>query len=177
MTSGRDLRPSSKSRSRATSRHSAARLSAVQALYQMEMTGTPASIVIDEFLRHRFTGNDEEAGGGRRVNQNLFSDIVRGVVVRRDDLDRRIAAALPAGWKPDRLELVLRCILRAGALELMVRFETPAAVVISEYVRLADSFFSEAEPSLANGILDRIARDVRPGELEARGGAAGDATR
>mgnify|MGYP005656221069 CR=1 FL=1 len=175
MTASRELRPSSKSRSRSTSRHSAARLAAVQALYQMEMTEAKAPIVIDEFLRHRLGADDAEAGGGGRVNEKLFSDIVRGVVVRGEEIDRKIAASLPENWQPERLQIVLRCILRAGALELMVRFEAPAAVVVSEYVRLAHSFFSEGEPALANGVLDRLARDLRPGELEARDGAAGDA--
>ena len=175
MTSPRELRPSSKSRSRATSRHSAARLAAVQALYQMELTDAKAPTVIDEFLHHRLGADDAEAGGGGKVNEKLFSDIVRGVVVRGEEIDQKIAESLPDSWKAERLQIVLRCILRAGALELMVRFEAPAAVVVSEYVRLAHSFFSEGEPALANGVLDRLARDLRPGELEARGGAAGDA--
>jgi len=176
MTKPGELRPSSKSRARATSRHSAARLAAVQALYQMEMTGTKAPIVIDEFQKHRFGAADAEEGTPARINETLFSDIVRGVVVRLEDIDRKIDASLPDTWQAERLEVVLRCILRAAALELLVRFEAPAAVIVSEYVRLAHSFFSEGEPAFANGVLDRLARDSRPGELEARGRAAGDAT-
>ena len=176
MTRPDALRPSPKTRSRATSRHSAARLAAVQALYQMEMTGAKAPVVIDEFQKHRFGATDAEAGTVARVNETLFSDIVRGVVVRLEDIDRKIAASLPATWEAERLEVVLRCILRAAALELLVRFDAPAAVVVSEYVRLAHSFFSEGEPAFVNGVLDRLARDLRPGELEARDRARGDAT-
>ncbi len=175
MNGSRDPRTPSKSRSRGTSRHSAARLAAVQALYQMEIAGTRTADVIDEFLNHRLT--DTQAGGEEvgRFNEKLFASLIQGTVGRREEIDRRIESALPAGWEGARLELVLRCLLRAAAFELMARYQAPAAVVISEYVRLAHRFFSEGEPALANGVLDRLARELRPGELEARKGAAGDA--
>jgi N utilization substance protein B len=176
MTTTRDPRTPSKSRSRGTSRHSRARLAAIQALYQSAMTGTPPSVVIDEFLRHRLMDTDNEAGEGGKLNEALFAELVKGASARLDETDRKIENALPSSWDGDRLEVVLRCLLRSAAYELMTRYETPATVVISEYVRLAHRFFSEGEPAFANGVLDRLARDLRPGELEARGSAAGDAT-
>ena len=153
---------------RSTGRHHAARLAAVQALYQVEMTGQSLSSVIEEFVGHRLGQSDVESSRGARANEPLFRQLVRGTGGRIAEFDGLIRPLLAEGWKVERLEVVLRCILRLGTFEMVARPEVPAAVVIKEYVDLADDFFSENEPAMVNGILDRLARQCRPGELEAR---------
>lgn len=152
-----------------TARHSAARLAALQALYQMEVTGAPAALVVDEFLAHRLGEADREATGGRRTNAKMFAALVRGVAERREALDDSLRPLLAAGWSLERLEIVMRCLLRLGAYELVAAPEVPARVVVSEYVALAAAFFTGDEPAAVNAILDRLARKQRPGELEFKG--------
>ena len=162
------VRSTGRSRHRATVRHSAARLAAVQALYQLEMTDAKTGTVIDEFVDHRLGQADVEASQGAKANEVLFRELVRGADIRSDDLRQTVEPFLADGWIYDRLDVILRCILRLGTLELMIRPEVPAAVVIEEYVQVADAFFSGGEAGAVNSILDRVARQVRPGELEAR---------
>ena len=157
-----------RSKASATSRHSAARLAALQALYQVEMTGTPGAQVIDEFIRHRLGQPDDEGGTARKTNAKRFTDLVRGVTGRCAEIDALIRPLLATGWQLERLEIVMRCLLRLGAWELLALPEVPARVVISEYVALAGAFYSGDEPGAVNGILDRLARKLRPGELEAK---------
>lgn len=157
-----------RSRASATSRHSAARLAALQALYQVEMTGTPGAQVIDEFIRHRLGRPDDETGTARKTNEKRFVELVRGVTGRGAELDGLIRPLLASGWQLERLEIVMRCLLRLGAWELLALLDVPARVVISEYVALAGAFYSGDEPGAVNGILDRLARKLRPGELEAK---------
>ena len=111
---------------------------------------------------------DTEASRGANANEVLFKELVRGVGIRSDELRGYIEPLLADGWVYDRLDVILRCILRLGAFEMISRPEIPAAVIIEEYVDLAGAFFSGSEPGVVNGILDRIARDTRRGELEAR---------
>lgn len=151
-----------------TVRHSAARLAAVQALYQIDITGAMPGTVIDEFVKHRLGPADIEASRGAKANETLFRDLVHGACDRVVEIDGRLGPLLAKGWSIERIEVILRNILRLGALELLTRPEVPASVVIKEYVDLADAFFSGAEPGVVNAILDRLARDLRPGELEAR---------
>lgn len=152
----------------AATRRSVARLSAVQALYQIEITQSDPETVLREFLKHRL---ERPGGGGEEEipladpDAELFTDLVRGVSARREDLDGMITAALTKDWTVDRLESVLRAALRSGAYELLARPDVPARVIISEYVDIAHAFFSGPEPGLVNGVLDRIARPLRPGEL------------
>ncbi len=155
-------------RHRATVRHSAARLAAVQAIYQLEMTEASTGSVIDEFVGHRLGQADVEASRGANANETLFKELVRGVEIRSDEVKRIIEPLLAEGWTYDRLEVILRCILRLGTFEMLSRRQVPAAVLIGEYVDLAHAFFSGSEPGVVNGILDRVARGSRPGELEAR---------
>jgi N utilization substance protein B len=150
---------------------SAARLAAVQALYQIEQGGGSTTEVIEQFLRHRMGG---EGGVEVKHDTTLFSAIVRGVAERAADIDRMLASALAEGWTLERLEIVLRCVLRAGAYELMARERMPARAAINEYVELAHAFYSGAEPGMVNGILDRLARTLRPEEFAGARGAAGD---
>jgi N utilization substance protein B len=168
MTEADKPRPVKRSRNRATVRHKAARVAAIQALYQMELNGSAVSLVIEEFRNYRLGDADKEASGGARANEALFEELVRGVVKGVDELDSRLSARLNKGWTLDRLEIVLRCILRAATYELLYRIQTPAAVIVTQYVDLAGSFFSGDQPGLVNGILDAVAREARPGELERR---------
>jgi len=153
---------------RGTSR-SAARLAAVQALYQMELTGAAPGAVVPEFLRHRL-GAELEGQTLAPADETLFAEIVRGVAGARDELDRMIVSALSEDWTLGRLEVVLRAILRAGTFELAHRPDLPPKVTISEYVAVADAFYAGKEPGLVNGVLDRLARDLRAGELKESGG-------
>jgi transcription antitermination protein NusB len=146
-------------------RRSAARLAAVQALYQIEIAGAPVETVVAEFLRD---GIDPDHRGA--FDEALFADIVRGATARLAELDLRIGEALTPDWPLERLENVLRAILRAGTYELAARIDVPAPVVISEYLEIAHAFFAGKEPGLVNGVLDRLARGLRPEEH--RGGAA-----
>jgi N utilization substance protein B len=163
-----DAGPKRRQRHRATVRHSAARLAAVQAIYQLEMTESSTGSVIDEFIGHRLGQADVEASRGANANETLFKELVRGVEIRSDEVRHIIEPLLTKGWAYDRLDVILRCILRLGTFEMLSRVEVPAKVIIGEYVDLADAFFSESEPGVVNGILDRVARGTRPGELEAR---------
>lgn len=150
-------------------RRSLARLAAVQALYQLDVTGagrSPGAIdtVLREFIDHRFgpeAGGEEEALF-REVDRVLFADIVKGVSERLGDLDGMVSSALPPDWPLERLETVLRAVLRAGSWELLARNDIPARVIISEYIEIAHAFFSGKEPGMVNGILDRLARLLRP---------------
>lgn len=168
MTVADPPRAAPRARKRATVRHKAARVAAIQALYQMELNGSPVSLVIEEFRNYRLGDADIEASGGARANEALFEELVRGVIKGSGELDSRISARLGKGWTLDRLEVVLRCILRAATYELLYRIQTPAVVVVTQYVDLTGSFFSGDQPGLVNGILDAIAREARPGELEKR---------
>ncbi len=146
----------------------AARLAAVQALYQMELGGGNADQVVAEFGRHRL-GKEIEGMSFGDADRQLFGDVVRGVAVGHSDFDSMIAACLNDDWKVERLEAVLRAILRAAAYELSERHDVPPRVVITEYVDLADAFFAGKEPAMVNGVLDCLARAMRPEELGSGG--------
>ena len=154
-------------------RRTAARLAAVQALYQIELAGTPAETVIGEFVHHRI-GRDHEDVRFGDADPEFFAALVRGADARRDELDKLVGDALTPDWPLARLESVLRAILRAGAYELLGCGDVPAAVVISEYLDIGHAFFAGKEPGLVNGVLDRLARDLRPEESAGarHGGAA-----
>jgi|1185.fasta_scaffold297514_2 transcription antitermination protein NusB len=159
-----------------TAERSAARLAAVQALYQMELSGKG---VIDAFAEFEafWIGREVEGISFEPAENAFFRDILAGVVREQRAVDRKVDAILAAGWPLKRVEAVLRATLRAGAYELMFRADVPARVVISEYVELTHRFYNEDEPGLVNAVLDAIAREVREGELEARKAAPGRARR
>jgi N utilization substance protein B len=144
-----------------------ARLAAVQALYQMAMTGTGADAVVREFLRHRLGAGAGKSAIGT-ADPILFAQLVRGVASAGDELDDMIAAVLTDDLSVDRLETILRVVLRAGAYELANRLDVPAPVTINEYVDVADAFYDKKGTGLANAVLDRLARALRPEELEDR---------
>jgi N utilization substance protein B len=149
---------------------SAARLAAVQALYQAEVTGQPAKRLIREFVEHRL-GEAIEGEAVVEADRELFSEIVEGTLARQDEIDTLVAAALAAGWPLDRLESILRALLRAATWELLARPDVPARVVITEYLDIAHAFFSDQEPRFANGVLDTLAHRLRAAELPGgRGG-------
>ncbi len=147
-------------------RQSRARLAAVQALYQAELTDSPVEAVLAEFLAHRL---DEEVDGVSlaTADRGLLELLVRGVGKEREELDDMLAAVLDEDWPVERLETLLQILLRVGALELSRRPEAPVRVVISEYVDLANAFFGGKEPGLVNGVLDRMARALRPEAFDA----------
>jgi len=155
------------SKPRAASR-SAARLAAVQALYQMDMTGIDLNQVIAEFQTHRL-GQEVEGCHYREVEPGFFRDLVEGVVREQLTIDPLIDKQLAEGWRLTRVDSILRAILRAGAYEITVRSDVPARVVISEYVDIAHAFFAEEEPKVVNGILDRIGHKSRPQEFASEG--------
>jgi len=153
-------------RPRASSR-SAARLAAVQALYQMDMTGIDLNEVIAEFETHRL-GQEIEGCQYADAEAAFFRDLVNGAVREQRAIDPLIDTQLAEGWRLTRVDSILRAILRAGAYEILNRSDVPARVIISEYVDIAHAFFGQDEPRVVNGILDGIARKARPGEIAAQ---------
>jgi N utilization substance protein B len=149
--------PQTPARSRS---RSAARLAAVQALYQMEMEGTPLAKLLHEFHQHRLGATIEDETY-EEAEQDFFDDIVSGADERRAEIDRLIAARLAEGWSLDRLDRPMRAILRAGAYELVARSDVPVATVITEYVDVAHAFFDKRETGFVNGLLDAIAKAAR----------------
>lgn len=145
--------------SRARSR-SAARLAAVQALYQQEMEQTATAKLLREFHQHRLGATIEDAEY-HDAEVDFFDDIVKGVAARRAELDAAIAERLASGWTLDRLDRPMRAILRAGAYELLARPDVPAKTVINEYVDVADAFYDKREKGFVNGLLDAVAKDAR----------------
>ncbi|MEQ1888997.1 MAG: transcription antitermination factor NusB [Alphaproteobacteria bacterium] len=140
---------------------SVARLCAVQALYQMEMGGSDAETVILEFMSERF-GQEIDGEEYLAADQKLFAELVRGVVARQMEIDPLVARTVSADWALPRLDATLRALIRTGTFELMARTDIPVKVVLSEYVDIAHAFFSGDEPGFANGVLDKVARIVRP---------------
>ena len=136
-----------------------------QALYQLELNREidPESVV-REFARHRL-GHDIDGDRYGEADPALFSDIVRGVAADLDRLDRTISEVLTEEWPLPRFDAVLRAILRAGAYELVHRRDVPPRVSINEYTTIAHAFFSGKEPGLANGVLDKLGRTLRPSEM------------
>jgi N utilization substance protein B len=163
--SGADQRPSA---AVALPPRTAARVAAVQALYQMDMAGTDLNAVIDEFVRLRFprAPGDEAAAG---ADADLFTDLLRGVVRRQRDIDPLVDRQLAEGWRLTRIDAIVRAILRAGVFELMERNDVPARVVINEYINVAHSFFSGEEPKVVNGVLDRLGRRLRAADFDGDG--------
>jgi N utilization substance protein B len=139
---------------------SAARLAAVQALYQHEMEKTPLAQLLDEFHRHRL-GAEIEDDQYAEADVVFFDDLVKGALARRDEIDGIISGKLASGWKLERLDRTMLQILRAGSYELMARADVPTATAISEYLDVAHAFFNEREAKFVNGVLDAVARAVR----------------
>jgi len=144
---------------------SAARLAAVQALYQIEVTGRPATGVVKEFVAHRFGVEVDEGERLHEADEPFFSDLVKGTSERRAEVDALITPALTAEWPLERLNSILRALLRIAVYEFLSRIDVPAKVVINEYLDVAHAFFSGSEPGFANGVLNTLARRLRPAEF------------
>ena len=147
----------------------ASRVAAVQALFQSEQAQESPEAVIDQFVRHRLgelpgLGGFEE-GRVPQAEVPLFARIVRAAVAQQDTIDRMLVEALPADWPLARIDPVLRALMRAGGAELTMSDGPPAKVVINEYLDVAHGFFTGDEPRMANGVLDRLARLLRPQEF------------
>jgi N utilization substance protein B len=140
---------------------SAARLAAVQALYQKDMEGTAMARLLDEFHQHRLGREIEEGEHYAEAEVDFFDDVVRGVDARREEIDALITGRLAEGWSIRRLDKTMVQVLRAGTYELLARADVPVGSVISEYVDVAKAFFDDREAKFANGVLDAIAKDVR----------------
>lgn len=141
-------------------RRSAARLAAVQALYQLHMEGTPLARLLDEFHQHRL-GQEIEDAQYVRAEVEFFDDVVGGVAARMEEIDALLAERLTQDWRLDRLDKTLLQILRAGAYELIARPDVPAGTTISEYLDVAHAFFDDREAKFINGVLDAVAKAVR----------------
>ena len=139
---------------------SAARLAAVQALYQHRMEGTAQAKLLDEFHQHRL-GREIEDEQYAEADVDLFDDVVSGTLARSEEIDRLLAERLAQGWTLARLDKTMLQILRAGAYELLARADVPTKSVISEYIDVAHAFFDEREAKFVNGILDAVAKVVR----------------
>lgn len=164
MTEVRD-RPKSGGE-RAANARGAARLAAVQALYQMDVGGASLEDVLAEFETFRL-GHELDGVTYRNADPDFFRALVAGVVRDQRELDPLIQVALVTGWPLTRLDVTLRSILRAAAWELSARRDVPAMVVITEFVDVAKAFFDQDEPRIVNGVLDTLARQLRPTEFAA----------
>jgi N utilization substance protein B len=151
--------------SRKANKRGAARLAAVQALYQMDLAGTGLNEILGEFESH-WLGGEVEGAQYRPAEAAFFRDIVGGVVRDQSRLDPRIDAAMARGWPLKRIEAVLRAVLRAGAYELSHRRDVPARVVMSEYVDVASAFVDKEETGMVNAVLDQLARELRADEFD-----------
>ena len=139
---------------------SAARLAAVQALYQHQMEGTAPARLLNEFHQHRL-GREIEDEQYAEADVDVFDDLVSGSIARRDEIDALLTERLAQGWSIARLDKTMLQILRAGAYELLARPDIPVGTAISEYVDVAHAFFDEREAKFVNGVLDAVAKAVR----------------
>ena len=138
----------------------AARLAAVQALYQMDIGGTGVLEVVAEYEEHRL-GQELDGDTYLKADASWFRSIVSGVVRDQRKLDPLIGSALQDDWALSRLDSTVRAILRAGTFEMLERKDVPVPVIVTEYVEIAKAFFEDDEPKLVNAVLDRIAKQVR----------------
>ena len=158
---------------RKANRRGAARLSAVQALYQMDIAGTGLNDILAEFEGH-WIGREVEGAQYLPAEAAFFRDVVGGVVREQRVLDPLIDKVLAAGWPLKRIETILRAVLRAGAYELGHRSDVPARVVVSEYVDVANAFVDRDETGMVNAVLDQIARQLRTAEFDRARGSSGE---
>ena len=153
------------SEARKANKRGAARLAAVQALYQMDLAGTGLNEIMAEFESH-WLGGEVEGDKYLPAEAAFFRDVVSGVVRDQAKLDPVIDDALSRGWPLKRIDAILRAVLRAGAYELDHRKDVPARVVVSEYVDVAHAFVDGEETGMVNAVLDQIARQFRADEFQ-----------
>ncbi|WP_142592278.1 transcription antitermination factor NusB [Pseudorhizobium endolithicum] len=138
----------------------AARLAAVQALYQMDVGGAGVLEVVAEYEAHRL-GQELDGETYLKADASWFRSIVSGVVRDQVKIDPIVRSALQNDWPLSRLDSTLRAILRAGTFEILERKDVPVPVIVTEYVEIAQAFFEGEEPKIVNAVLDRIAKQVR----------------
>jgi N utilization substance protein B len=160
---------SAKASDRKANRRGAARLAAVQALYQMDIAGAGINAIFAEFESH-WLGGEVEGEQYLPAEAAFFRDVVSGVVRDQEKLDPLIDEALSKGWPLKRIDAILRAVLRAGAYELERRKDVPGRVVVSEYVDVANAFVEAEETGMVNAVLDQIARRFRADEFARAGG-------
>lgn len=155
---------------RFAARRGEARIAAVQALYQLEISGRGVDAVVREFLDHRLPAADSGADSGEAVDAQHFTELVTGVVAAQAEIDRAVAAALAQGWSLKRLDATARAILRAGAYEALQRPDVPAGAVIDAYLAVADAFFDGTEQRFIHAALDAVmaAAPARTGRADTR---------
>jgi N utilization substance protein B len=158
-------RPKTQSDDRKANRRGAARLAAVQALYQMDIAGTDLNDILAEFESH-WLGGEVEGDTYLPAEAAFFRDIVRGVVADQRNLDPAIDQALRKGWPLKRVEALVRAVLRAGAFELTNRKDIPVRVIVSEYVDVANAFVDRDETGMVNAVLDMLARNMRAEDFD-----------
>ncbi|MGF7160027.1 N utilization substance protein B [Rhodoligotrophos appendicifer] len=156
--------PAQTTRDKTLMPRTAARLGAVQALYQMDVAHSELADVLAEFGSTRL-GEDFEGGQCGEADFPFLRDLVTGVLREQLTIDPMINAVLAEGWALNRLDATLRAILRAAAYELTSRRDVPVRVVINEYVQVTHAFFGTDEPRLVNGVLDRLGRSAREKEF------------
>lgn len=146
---------------------SLARLGAVLALYQMDIAGTDLSIIVDEFLSSRgpsaveIDNEDSMQIDLSTMDQELFKDILHGIVANQQEIDSAIHDRLNADWPMARINTTLRAVFRASAYEMLKRSDIPPKVIINEYVEMSKAFFDAKETNMINGVLDSIGKDIR----------------
>jgi len=155
-----DIRDTTQVSSRQANKRGAARMAAIQALYQMDIAGTGVVEITAEYEAFRL-GKDIDGEQYLSADPQWFRAIIAGVVAEQKILDPMIRQALPDSWPLSRLDSTLRAILRAGIWELKNRKDVPVAVIVSEYVDIAKAFFESEEPKLVNALLDRLAKELR----------------
>lgn len=151
----------------------AARMAAVQALYELDMVAGDPDPVLRAFIEKRWTVTVEDEDGDE-VGEADFHDpdktfliaLVRGVLDKKAGVDDMLEGALGENWTVARLEVLLRAVLRAGVYELSERSEIPAKVIINEYMDIANAFFTSGEPKMVNGVLDKLANVLRDGRMD-----------
>lgn len=165
-----DSKPAAnKSEPKKANRRGAARLAAVQALYQMDIAGAGVNDIFAEFESH-WLGNEIEGDTYLPAEAAFFRDVVAGVVRDQGRIDPMLDEALNKGWPLQRIDAILRAVLRAGAYELEHRRDVPGRVVIKEYVDVANAFVDRDETGLVNAVLDQIGRHFRADEFNQSGG-------
>ena len=150
---------------RKANRRGAARLAAVQALYQMDVAAKGLNEIFAEFESH-WLGREVEGSQYLPAEAAFFREVVGGVVRDQRRLDPIIDAALSKGWPLKRIEALMRAVLRAGLYELDQRHDIPTRVIVSEYVDVAGAFVDKDETGMINAVLDQLGRQVRSGEAE-----------
>lgn len=149
--------------SRGKPSRSVARLNAVQALFQIEQSGDSVNSVIIQFLEHRLgQATDDDAPILKQPDTTLFSTLVQGTAGDLSQLDELIAGYLDKSWSMERIQLVLKSILRAATWELLYAKDTPTPVILNEYLNVTRAFYDDKEVGFVNGVLDKLARHIRP---------------